>query len=53
MQEGGKKEKKVVIRVLNPQISKILNILCQISILGVQENGRMLNFFHFHILHKG
>jgi hypothetical protein len=45
--------KKRVIRVLNPHISKILNRIGQILILGIQENGRMLNFFHFHILRKG
>jgi hypothetical protein len=49
----GKKRKKMVIKVLNLQISKVLNRIGQISIFGIQENGRMLNFFHFHILRKG
>jgi hypothetical protein len=47
-----KKEKKWLLGFLILKFQKILNRICQISILGIQENGRMLKFFHFHILCK-
>jgi hypothetical protein len=46
----GKKRKKWLLGFLILRFQKIINRIYQISILGIQENGKMLYFFSFSYL---